>query len=406
MISAWLSEVWGQGGYPALAVSFLLPLVLAAWSTPAQLQPLRSRSAARQLGGYPALAVSFLLPLVLAAWSTPLGRHRLVPLDVADWQRSCDTFDTCPWGLDSCDTLDQVFQRVWREPLPEALRQSVQSLRECVKDGKVARCGCNYEGSVTVYCLIYVLTNGAELFGGAPMDLPIGLDLELDEAGDEGLHQRRRPAAAQHRPKEAGPHLPASSLSPFYRVHDGFGVLVSRKHLPMILASPEHELGGSRFYVYPVNAIKPHWGRPKLLKFARVDIARDVSDLMCMMDELSSRIDMLQPQMSNYNTTASHFAGNPCQTMVAGECVGCYYARMKGATTSLLGNSCQQVTTDAVTGDCEGNACSSSPSVPLVLGNACLSASVADVLNVPVAADGVISDAYHAQVKSFYLCCT
>ena len=91
--------------------------------------------------------------------------------------------------------------------------------------------------------------------------------------------------------------------------------------------------------------------------------------------------------------------------MVAGECVGCYYARMKGATTSLLGNSCQQVTTDAVTGDCEGNACSSNPSVPLVLGNACLSASVADVSNEPVAADGVTSDAYHAQVKSFYLRC-
>ena len=163
----------------------------------------------------------------------------------------------------------------------------------------------------------------------------------------------------------------------------------------MILASPEHELRGSRVYVYPVNAIKPHWGRPKLLKFARVDIASDVSDLMCMMHELSSRIDMLQPQMSNYNTTASHFAGNPCQTMVAGECVGCYYARMKGATTSLLGNSCQQVTTDAVTGDCEGNACSSSPSVPLVLGNACLSASVADASNELVAADGVTtSDAY------------
>lgn len=58
---------------------------------------------------------------------------------------------------------------------------------------------------------------------------------------------------------------------PFYRIHDGFGVLLSNRHLPLLMSSPTEGLYGSCFYVYPSRALEPVGLRSPLIRFARVD---------------------------------------------------------------------------------------------------------------------------------------
>jgi len=108
----------------------------------------------------------------------------------------------------------------------------------------------------------------------------VGLELggEDDEGGpaepspfSAGLRQRRGEGSLQPGSAEEESAVPFPSLLPFYCVHDGFGVLLSIKHLPLLLGSPEDAVHASCFYVYPLRALEPAHRRDHLVKFARVD---------------------------------------------------------------------------------------------------------------------------------------
>eukprot|EP00933_Yihiella_yeosuensis_P038740 TRINITY_DN3267_c0_g1_i1.p1 TRINITY_DN3267_c0_g1~~TRINITY_DN3267_c0_g1_i1.p1 ORF type:complete len:223 (-),score=27.66 TRINITY_DN3267_c0_g1_i1:153-821(-) len=137
---------------------------------------------------------------------------------------------------------------------------------------KVAKVSLGYDKEVH-WCIIYVLKTGAELFGGQPTEHTVGLDLSDDdnsEVAPGGLRQRRAKEPKPSR-KTTQPDTPLPCLLPFLRIHDGFGCLMSTKHLPLVLESPHDTIHGSCYYVYPQKGLTSVLGVPNLMKFARVD---------------------------------------------------------------------------------------------------------------------------------------
>jgi hypothetical protein len=186
------------------------------------------------------------------------------------WQEA-EHLQGCPWCFDGCETVEDVIKSIWRSPLHTGLQQALSALLSRVKDVRVARVHNRIPDEIH-FAIVYSLKSGAELFGGQPLDLSIGLD--LDSSNEPGLRRRRvhnddlwysEPPAAV----ELDSGLPC--LAPFYRIHDGFGCLLSSNHLPLLLANPSDSVQGSCYYVYPTRWMQPVRGNQHLVKFARVD---------------------------------------------------------------------------------------------------------------------------------------
>eukprot|EP00929_Paragymnodinium_shiwhaense_P007557 TRINITY_DN111473_c0_g1_i1.p1 TRINITY_DN111473_c0_g1~~TRINITY_DN111473_c0_g1_i1.p1 ORF type:complete len:352 (-),score=74.46 TRINITY_DN111473_c0_g1_i1:48-1103(-) len=203
-----------------------------------------------------------------------LAKEKWVPkLDRKPWAEA-HLLPGSPWSFDGCEDLQAALERVWRPPLGPELDKAYNALRARVKDLSVAKVRLPLVKEVH-YVLVYTLITGAELFGGAPTELSVGVELgpgmETDEDAFSGLRQRR--GGPKEKAVAPGPadDLILPSLAPFYRIHDGFGVLISFKHLAVLCTSPQDYCHGSCFYVYPIRSLEPLTRQPHLVKFARVD---------------------------------------------------------------------------------------------------------------------------------------
>lgn len=197
-------------------------------------------------------------------------------VEVVNWREACN-FPGCPWNFDGCESMEHVFERIWCNPIHQGLHDSSLVLMGKCKDVRVARCSYNVKTIDVQFLVVYVLKSGAELFAGAPRDFGVGVNLpdEDDESwvdiGSEGLRNRAGGPSPATRYAPKSPDLPLPCLAPFYRVHDGMGVLLNHQHIPVLMNSPYDSIKGSCFYVYPANAVKPFGRGNHLVKFARVD---------------------------------------------------------------------------------------------------------------------------------------
>lgn len=192
-------------------------------------------------------------------------------VEVKKWQ-DAGQIGGCPWCFDGCDSVQDVIQSIWRTPLHTGLQQALSALMARVKNVRVARVHYRMTDE-TYHAVIYTLNSGAELFGGQPLEMAVGLDLE--GISEPGL-RRRRGANGQSSPQndnddDFGLENGLPCLAPFYRIHDGFGCLLSSKHLAVILANPSDTIQGSCFYVYPTRCLEPIKHADHLVRFARVD---------------------------------------------------------------------------------------------------------------------------------------
>lgn len=200
-------------------------------------------------------------------------------LEVKDWREAALLLG-CPWNLQGCESLQEVLECMWRGPLPEELQAAYETLQKQVTDVKVAKVTLGLRDEEH-FVVVYRLKTGGEVFGGAPLGQTAGVDLLAAEdnvpstSSTSGV-RRRLPATtgtAAHRPGEAAeaPSLALPCLLPFYRIHNGFGMLQAQAHLPLVLAAPGDNTLGSCFYVYPAHALEPVTRLSPLLRFARVD---------------------------------------------------------------------------------------------------------------------------------------
>lgn len=191
-------------------------------------------------------------------------------IEYKDWEEA-GQMPGCPWSFDGCESVQDVIKSIWRTPLHTGLQQALSALLSRVKKVRVARVHDRMTDE-TYFSVIYTLNSGAELFGGQPLDLSIGL--ELEGISEPGLRRRHGVAIDQYSFNDEScvdldSGLPC--LAPFYRIHDGFGCLLSSKHLPILLANPGDTIQGSCYYVYPTRWMEPVRGSGFLVKFARVD---------------------------------------------------------------------------------------------------------------------------------------
>jgi len=190
-------------------------------------------------------------------------------IEYKDWQQAGE-MDGCPWSFDGCDTVQDVIQKIWRNPLHTGLQQALKALMARVKN--VRLCKVHYRMTdETFYAVLYTLNSGAELFGGQPLELSVGLDLE--GISEPGIRRRHGGDGGSGNGQQSLPSLESGlpCLAPFYRIHDGFGCLLSSKHLPVMLTNPSDTIQGSCYYVYPTRCLEPVRGSEFLVKFARVD---------------------------------------------------------------------------------------------------------------------------------------
>jgi hypothetical protein len=189
-------------------------------------------------------------------------------VEIKSWEEA-GQLAGCPWCFDGCDGIPEVLQRIWKQPLSQGLQQSLMALQARVKNVRLARVNYRMTDEV-VHAVLYTLQSNAELFGCQPLDQAVGLDLE----GESEPGIRRRKNGNHHLSllsSGEADEIGLTCLAPFYRIHDGFGCLLSTKHLAAVLAHVGDTVGGSCFYVYPGRYLRPLSRRPTLLKFARVD---------------------------------------------------------------------------------------------------------------------------------------
>jgi len=207
----------------------------------------------------------------------PLEEEPWCPkLEIKDWSEASG-LSGCPWTFDSCQSIEDVLSVIWRRPLGPDLQGAADALCKRVKKVRVARVVAGLP-QVTHFAIVYTLQTGAELFGGAPVEHAVGLDLgsvDFPEEEEESSTLRHRRAAIS--PKKSHPveavSIALPSMMPFFRIHDGFGVLLSTTHLPLLLDSPGDAVNGSCFYVQPARGLKMMDEPSGLIKFARVDHA-------------------------------------------------------------------------------------------------------------------------------------
>lgn len=196
------------------------------------------------------------------------------------WEEAC-TIEDCPWDFTGCTTVQEALGRIWVEPVRRELRRTYEHLKSSVEGLRVSRVYWPVNEEVH-HAVIYSLPTGAMIFGGAPLGLPsvelTGMSEDVDEHPDTGLRRRRdgskgsKGGRSVQRSLEEKPEMPVPCLAPFHRVHDGFGVLISARHLPLLLASPEDMVQGSCYYVYPARAMETVSVEHRhLVSFARVD---------------------------------------------------------------------------------------------------------------------------------------
>jgi len=193
--------------------------------------------------------------------------------ELHDWYEVASSLPDSPWSFDRCGSLEDVLATIWRSPLDRRLQGGFAELHRRMRRVRVARCVLDRPVEKTYFCIVYTLSSGAEIFGGSPVDDAIGLSLDAANEDDRPRHRRRRRrSSSEMRETPKAPQLPLPCLAPFYRVHDGVGVLLSLQHLPQLLTSPDDSINGSCFYIYPMRALEVlDEQRPHLVKFARVD---------------------------------------------------------------------------------------------------------------------------------------
>lgn len=197
--------------------------------------------------------------------NVPLNEEPWVPsIEVADWKEANAAYSMCPWNFEGCESIEDVLNCIWKKPVPKDLQVGFAALLQSVRHINVALVKCG-AWKQTHFCIIYTLISGAELFGGAPSEQSVGLELEEEVVG---LRRRGQATAMKVSEHEENP-LPC--IAAFFRIHDGFGTLMSRKHLPLLLETPGDTVHGSCFYVYPMRGLEQVHSRPSLLKVARVD---------------------------------------------------------------------------------------------------------------------------------------
>lgn len=210
----------------------------------------------------------------------PLGDIQAEPwvpkLEVREWQQACQLAG-CPWSFDACEDLPEVLDTIWRQPLCKELQTALEALKPRVKSLQVAKVSLTMPPAVH-FVIIYKLITGAEIFGGAPLEHAVGLELGEDPDRDadggvsaDGFRRRRGSSTPSTQTATEGFDIPLPALLPFYRIHDGIGILLTSKHLPVLLGSPGDTVDGSYFYVYPARGLEPHGNREGIVRFARVD---------------------------------------------------------------------------------------------------------------------------------------
>jgi len=204
-------------------------------------------------------------------------------LEVEHWQRA-SKLAGCPWRFDSCAELEEVLEHIWRSPLSKELHVTLATLQENVCDIRVAKVSFPMPEQV-YFAIVYSLVGGGTVFGGSPLEDAVGVLLDgsddvnnalspiLPTSPGGGTLRQRRDAQASpaKRPITETVDDPLPCLAPFHRVHDGFVMLLSLKHLPLLLSMPEVSWEGSSFYIYPARALEKLPDRPSLVRFARVD---------------------------------------------------------------------------------------------------------------------------------------
>mmetsp|Transcript_123869 Transcript_123869/g.358247 ORF Transcript_123869/g.358247 Transcript_123869/m.358247 type:complete len:334 (+) Transcript_123869:80-1081(+) len=258
---------WVVGVFVAVALSALVPIATAAFGPGRYGDKSKSedkpKAATRDSRGDADEAVSH-RPLEEEPWAPKL--------EIKDWQ-SASELPGCPWNFDDCSGLSEALERIWRKPLCADLQSGFDALKPRVRNLQIARVTVTMPRAVH-FAVVYTLNTGAELFGGAPAEHAVGLDMGDDASvGSAGLRRRRGSASPEKGSSTEAFSTPLPCLLPFYRIHDGFGVLLVLKHLPLLLASPGDSVAGSCFYVYPARGLEPVAARGDLLKFARVDKA-------------------------------------------------------------------------------------------------------------------------------------
>lgn len=201
----------------------------------------------------------------------PLHEEPWVPkMETKDWREAAQ-LPGCPWSFDGCDDEQDVLECIWRAPLCKDMQAALTTLKTRVKGIQVAKVSLSWPQEVH-FAAVYTLSSGAELFGGPPLDIAVELEMTSADSGARSqLRQRRSRSSPSNRKSSEAPDVKLPCLMPFYRVHNGFGVLLSTKHLPMLLSSPGDSISGSCYYVYPSHALEtePRW--PSLVRFARID---------------------------------------------------------------------------------------------------------------------------------------
>lgn len=198
-------------------------------------------------------------------------------LEQREWTEAGQISDS-PWSFEGCEDLSAALDRIWRAPLCTELQDAFVVLKHNVKNIRVARIDLPADNEV-FFSIIYQLNTGAELFGGAPSDNAVGFEFSECMTDDEGDAEgatglRRRGGGTSTKREESGTEGSPFSLpclTPFYCIHDGFGVLMNTKHLPLLMTHPGDSAHGSCFYVYPSRGLEPAKRLPYLVKFARVD---------------------------------------------------------------------------------------------------------------------------------------
>lgn len=196
-------------------------------------------------------------------------------LDRVDW-KEWSTIPGCPWSFEGCEEIGEAMDRIWRAPLStKEMQNAFDALKPRVKGVQVARIKLPLTKEVH-HVVIYTLLTGAELFGGAPLEHAVGLELGMnaytqDDEVPSGLRRRGQKEPTANSTSGGLEQMVLPCLAPFYRIHDGFGVLLSIKHLSVLVASPNDSVHGSCFYVYPARGVESMTRLSHLMKFARVD---------------------------------------------------------------------------------------------------------------------------------------
>eukprot|EP00439_Symbiodinium_sp_Y106_P055026 s1815_g7.t1 len=199
----------------------------------------------------------------------PLNEEPWIPtMEVKDWTEAA-SFESCPWNFGHCESVEDVLNCIWKTPVPKDLHVGFDAMQKSVKSVSIAYVKLGTLKEIH-YCILYTLRSGAELFGGAPSEQTVGLELDPGEE-TAGLRRRRGAEASANSWRIVNDENPLPCIAAFFRIHDGFGTLMSRKHLPLLLESPGDTIHGSCFYVYPKRGLQPMGQRPTLLRMARVD---------------------------------------------------------------------------------------------------------------------------------------